>query len=794
MVRWRIFASRSCLIFGGLPGFKRSGSGYIARCPCETHEDKHPSFYMPAGRPYGFCFACGFKQSWWDVLESRGLRGWQVVEELAKMAGVAPPPRSHSGEVEGEAGEVKDDGREREDWWETRRRAVWEPEGADVLDYLRSRGYSDDLIQRMDVGARPVSEAGVPAGLKLPGGPEYRLLVPFRSRGGRLVAVAGRRLDGGEPRYMYPPGMGRALLGQHVLRRDAVPVVVEGLMDAIVLEAAGVQGVVALGGAQASGGQIEVLRQYQRVVLALDADDAGRAGTERLVRALVRSGVKTYVAEWVGGAKDPDELFRTAGASPIREAIENATAGHKWLIRRLAPGPGATDQERDESLEKALDFCEVLARRSPAAAEDAVREMAAVYRLTVEALGEEVQRLARKRAEEEEKKRWQDALLAAQRAVVEGKIEKAREMVRKVEETRPVLLPIPADPEFLLRAAAETKDGLDTPWYGLNRLMRIDRGGMTVVGAATSVGKTTFLLNVFLHALRNSDGTVVYWSGEIAGPLLVARLLGVLVGMSVGDVLRLLRSDGEEMDELEAMQKELATLFGERVYILDRSESTDELCSFVRGLAHEREVAAVFIDYLQMLPPPAREGRYATREQEVTAVAKTLHEIARDFNAAVVTAAQLSRSNHRYAERPSLTDLRESGGIEQYATSVIGLWNASMARGAEVFSSGAVPAAPPSGWYWTPRDKDIPEAEAAMAMAASWGKTLLEVSILKSRWHGNVGKTVPLMLDGASGRITDLPDVPGSCGFCEGSGDVGDVVVSLGSLGATGGSKKRGGR
>ncbi|MGB9887682.1 MAG: hypothetical protein ACPLRW_11910, partial [Moorellales bacterium] len=78
------------MLFGDLPGFRRSGQGYVAHCPNPAHPDRHPSFYMPIGRPWGRCFACGHFVTWWDALEARGLRGRAVIQELARLAGVPP--------------------------------------------------------------------------------------------------------------------------------------------------------------------------------------------------------------------------------------------------------------------------------------------------------------------------------------------------------------------------------------------------------------------------------------------------------------------------------------------------------------------------------------------------------------------------------------------------------------------------------------------------------------------------------------------------------------------------------
>ncbi len=751
--------------FADLPGFRRSGHGFVARCPNPAHDDRHPSFYMPDGRPIGYCFSCGYTITWWQTLENRGLSGRQVIVEFARLAGVPPLP---SGGDPERARAAAEESRQVEEWWRGRRAALWQIEGADVLDYLRDRGYPDDLIRAMDIGIHPGPGTSVPDSLRLPP-PEYRLLIPARSRGGKVLGFAGRRLDGGEPKYQYSPGLPRSsiLWGIHRLRRstDAV-VVVEGVLDAETLATVDIAGVVSIGGAQATKDQVKQLSAFKRVVLALDADDAGRAGTEKLIRSLMSRDVKVYVVTDFCGAKDPDELLRRDGPDAVQNVIRDAVAGYRWLVRRMAPPAGATEQERDAALERALDFAETTYHINPLAAREILDEAAAVFGLDEAALVEAVERLSEQRREHFRRRKWEEALEKARQAAKEGKHDSIPGILREAQDeiaTATETPPEPADLVALEARLAAFPDGLRLPWVDLNSLARVDRGGMTVFGAATSAGKSTLLYNLILFWLQQHDGAFIFWSGEVASALVYARLLGLLAGINMADVLRQHR-EGMYSAAVLAAKRHLVELAENRLYLLDGPVAADGLAARVRAVARRQPVVAVLVDYLQMLAPPARPdgGRYGNREQEVTATAKALHELAVELDTAVVAAAQVSRNNFQYAQRPRLTDLRESGAIEQYATSVWGVWNSAMVRGTAK-PVEAKPARPTEGWYWTPDTEDMSEdAKAALAMAASHGRALLEVSILKSRWRGNTGKSVPLMLCGETGAIDVLPSELGS--------------------------------
>ncbi len=734
-------------VFGDLSGFKRVGRGYVAECPNPEHADRHPSFYMRDGQPFGHCFGCGVTISWWRALEMRGLSGQQVIAELARLADVpslagGDPEKATKARAEAEAVEA---------WWQAARAALWRPEGADVLKYLRGRGYTDDQIRAMDVAARP--DDPPPGGLKLPP-PEYRLLVPARACGGRVVGFAGRRLDGGEPKYQYSSGFSRNgfLWGMYRLRSDDIPVVVEGVLDS---ESILLREIVALGGTTLSTVQVQALARHRQVILALDVDDAGRKATEKAVRKLAAAGVKVYVIPDFCGTKDPDEYVRANGLKAFAELCRHAVAGYKWLADRLLPAaPPADDMERDAALEKVLDMAESYHRADPVAAKEILDMAASRLGLDPIALAQAVERLAEKRRAQEAENLVRTALREA------AATDDWREAARKVAEARDQAAalvqeaPEPIDPVALEYEIAHAAEGLLFPWPALNGLCRVDSGGLTTIYAASGFGKTNVLYNLLLHYLEKCSGVIIIWSGEMAPRRVYHRLVSILSNMDYAEVGRGFKT-GERKPEMIAALEKLRT-YADRLYILEPAKTPDVVAleTAVVAISRRQPITAVIVDYLQQVAPPGKiDGsiRYGTREQEVTAVARELHGLGQSRNIPVIAAVQINRAGGMQ-RKPAQDDARESGAIEQYSQLVLGLWNAGRA-GIHALRDGCVPAAPPDGWYW--QDDDMATRQAA-AMAESHGAVLVECAVLKSRYHGHENMAVPLMYFGSTGRVEPL--------------------------------------
>jgi DNA primase len=676
-----------------------------------------------------------------------------VIAELARLAGVPPLGGGDPEKTAAAKSRTEADAQDQENWWQQARAATWKPEGADVLKYLRGRGYTDDQIRHMDVAVRPDDP---PPGLKLPP-PEYRLLVPARAAAGRVVGFAGRRLDDGEPKYQYSPGFKRNthLWGAYCLRSDDIPVVVEGVLDA---ETISIREIVALGGTTLSVAQSQALAKHRRVILALDADDAGRKATEAAVRKLAAAGAKIYVVPDFAGAKDPDEYVRANGLKAFAELCRHAVAGHKWLADRLLPtDPPPDDLDRDTVLEKVLELVESYHRADPVAAKEILDMAETRLGLDQVALVQAVERLAEKRRAREAENLVKTALREAAVAVTDDWREAARKVAEAQEQAAALVqdAPEPVDLAALEHEIAHAAEGLLFPWPVLNSLCRVDLGGLTAIYAASGFGKTNFLYNLLLFYLEKyPDGAIVLWSGEMAPRRIYHRLVSIVSGVDYEEAWRGFRT-GERKPEMIAAQEKLASRAG-RLYILEPLQTLDTtaLQAAVAAISRRQPVTAVLADYLQQLYPPGKmDGRtkYGTREQEVTSVARELHGLGQAQNVPVVAAVQINRAGGMQ-RKPRQDDARESGAIEHYSQLILGIWNAGRA-GIHALRDGCIPAAPPDGWYW--QDDDMTTRQAA-ASAESHDAALVECTVLKSRYHGHENMAVPLMYFGSTGRIDSL--------------------------------------
>lgn len=162
--------------------------------------------------------------------------------------------------------------------------------------YLRNRGISAGTAQHFGTGFFP--GRGSMAG---------RIVIPIHDEGSRLVAYAGRSVDGAKPRYRLPAGFMKSaiLFNLHRVSSDEV-VVVEGFFDCLNVWQAGHQNVIALMGCSLSAQQERLLSRFKRIILLLDGDDAGVQATRVIADRLVRCRFVRAVEIAVG--RQPDEL------------------------------------------------------------------------------------------------------------------------------------------------------------------------------------------------------------------------------------------------------------------------------------------------------------------------------------------------------------------------------------------------------------------------------------------------------------------------------------------------------
>ena len=217
--------------------------------------------------------------------------------------------------------------------------------------------------------------------------------------------------------------------------------------------------------------------------------------------------------------------------------------------------------------------------------------------------------------------------------------------------------------------------GLKTGFRELDSTIHgLQRGDMIVVAARPSMGKTAVSLNLALNvALYNRPGAVAIFSLEMAAEQLEMRLLGARSHVH----LEFLKTGRLSTDQWNAVNEAASDLAQSEIYIDDTPGiKMAEIFSKCRRLQADRGLNLVLIDYIQLISGSG--GRSESRQQEVSEISRNLKALARELKVPVIALSQLSRTvEQRENKRPMLSDLRESGAIEQDADIVMMLYRES---------------------------------------------------------------------------------------------------------------------
>ena len=189
---------------------------------------------------------------------------------------------------------------------------------------------------------------------------------------------------------------------------------------------------------------------------------------------------------------------------------------------------------------------------------------------------------------------------------------------------------------------------------------------LVLIAARPSMGKTAFVLNIAQYMACRKDVTVAIFSLEMSKTQLVNRLLSMESHVDA-QILRTGNLEGDDWTKLV----EGANIIGRSNLIIDDTPgiSIAEMRSKCRKYKLEHGLDIVMIDYLQLM---SGSGRYDSRQQEISDISRSLKSLARELNVPVIALSQLSRAvEQRPDHRPMLSDLRESGAIEQDADVVM---------------------------------------------------------------------------------------------------------------------------
>ena len=273
-------------------------------------------------------------------------------------------------------------------------------------------------------------------------------------------------------------------------------------------------------------------------------------------------------------------------------------------------------------------------------------------------------------------------------------------------EIKDALLQVYANLQMLVTNKEETL-GMQTGFSGLDKMIvGMGKSDLVLVGARPGMGKTAFALNLAVSAAKRTGRAVCIFSLEMSAAQLVTRLLS---GEALVDNMKL-RSGELSDDEWQRLAHASSELSETRILIDDTSGIT--VAAMMAKLRRVKDLGLVVVDYLGLMQS---EQKRDNRVQEVTEISRNLKLMAKEFNVPVICCAQLNRGTEsRTGNRPMLSDLRDSGAIEQDADIVMFLYRDE---------------------YYN-KDSDNPQSTA-------------EVIVAKNR-HGSTG-TVPM---GWMGRYT----------------------------------------
>ena len=216
-----------------------------------------------------------------------------------------------------------------------------------------------------------------------------------------------------------------------------------------------------------------------------------------------------------------------------------------------------------------------------------------------------------------------------------------------------------------LQSGTGALTGIPSGFVDLDRYTAgFQRADLVILAARPSMGKTALALNIVQHAAIEHNTGVAFFSLEMSKDQLVQRLL---CSEGLVDAQRLRR--GQLRDDDYPKLARAAGLLGTAPIWIDDSASLTPLAmrSKARRLKAEHDIALVIVDYLQLMQGP---GDVENRQQEISYISRSLKALAKELDVPVVAISQLSRAPEQRGgehRRPQLSDLRESGAIEQDA-------------------------------------------------------------------------------------------------------------------------------
>lgn len=211
-----------------------------------------------------------------------------------------------------------------------------------------------------------------------------------------------------------------------------------------------------------------------------------------------------------------------------------------------------------------------------------------------------------------------------------------------------------------------------------NLILGLDEESMNVIAARPGVGKTALILSIIAnHILYNKDEKhILFFSLEMPSEQLIARLVSIITKVPLQNI----RSGTINNEEFELIMDATNLIENSNFHIEDKANVTIfDIAKIVKKYNQKLQLSSVFIDYIQLINGPQGAGNGGDRRLIVDEISRQIKMIAKEEKLPLIALSQLNRSlENRTDKRPMLSDLRESGAIEQDADRIIFLYRDSI--------------------------------------------------------------------------------------------------------------------
>ena len=239
---------------------------------------------------------------------------------------------------------------------------------------------------------------------------------------------------------------------------------------------------------------------------------------------------------------------------------------------------------------------------------------------------------------------------------------------RNLKKDVTIIAPVITEAIKQIEIASKRETGISGLQTGFHQLDKITSGwqnsDLIIIAARPAMGKTAFVLSMAKNMSVNYEIPTAVFSLEMSKLQLVNRLICNVCEIE-GEKIKSGRLSPLEWNQINTRIDEL---FSAKLFIDDTASlSIFELRTKARRLVREHDVKIIIIDYLQLMN--ASGMKFGSREQEVSMISRSLKQLAKELNIPIIALSQLNRSveNRTDGKRPQLSDLRESGAIEQDA-------------------------------------------------------------------------------------------------------------------------------